>query len=63
MEMNDILYGRYVIGYSFTIILSNFSHSLMLSWRILKISRRDDNAITYDLLRMWITKLTQSKPT
>jgi hypothetical protein len=57
MDFNEISYGHYAVRDYSKIILCNFSHSVIQTWRLLEVVRwSDDDAITYDL-RMRITNL------
>jgi hypothetical protein len=61
-EIHEILHGCYATPHYSIIVLSNSSHSVIRSWRVLKLTRWDDeNAISRDPLRMRSTDLTQPK--
>lgn len=58
MEIN-ITYAYYAIRHGYKTVLSNFSHSVITSSRLIKFGRWDDDKdICHNLLRMHVTKLT-----
>lgn len=57
--MSEIRCGLYAIDNYPNLIIYAFLHSAKPSWWMVKVARWDDNdAITYDTLRMRITNLT-----
>jgi hypothetical protein len=62
-DFSEIWYRRYAIGDYSKIVLCNFSHSVISTWRLPGLRWSDDDAITYDPLRMRITNLTYPNQT
>jgi hypothetical protein len=59
MDFCEIWNGRYAIVDKFNLIISNFLHPVLRTWRMVEVVRwnDDDNAITHDPLRMCINSL------